>query len=78
MTADKENIVKQVCRELNITQRELAERIDIPPTTISGWANGEIPKMTELALKLMLENESLKAKFKVLKEAQKILNEDNL
>lgn len=27
MTADKDNIVKQVCRELNITQRELAERI---------------------------------------------------
>lgn len=73
MTAD-ENIVKKVCRELKITQRELAERLGVPPTTLSGWAGGDIPKMTELALNLMLENKSLKDKFSVLKEAQKILN----
>lgn len=27
---EKDNIVKRVCAELGITQRELAERIDIP------------------------------------------------
>ena len=70
-----ENIVKRTCKELGITQKELAERLGVPPTTVSGWANGDIPKMTELALKLLVENKELKEKLNVFKEAHRIASE---
>ena len=40
-----ENIVKKTCRELGITQKELAERLDVPQSTVSGWAKNDIPKI---------------------------------
>ena len=70
-----ENIVKRTCKELGITQKELAERLEVPPTTVSGWANSDIPKMTELALKLLIENKELKEKLNVFKEAHRIASE---
>lgn len=67
-----ENIVKLTCKELGITQKELAERLEVPQSTVSGWVNGEIPKMTKLALKLLIENRELKQKLHIFKEAHKI------
>jgi DNA-binding XRE family transcriptional regulator len=42
----EENLVKKTCRELGITQKELAERIGVTEKTISSWAREkvEIPK----------------------------------
>jgi len=42
----EENLVKKTCRELGITQKELAEKMGITDRTISNWANNkvEIPK----------------------------------
>lgn len=61
MTADKENIVKKVCRELNITQRELAERIGMSADSLNtAVSSGKISKMTEAAVKLVAEVEGLK------------------
>ena len=61
------NIVKKVCKELGITQKELAEMLDIPAGTISRWAStNEIPKTAEIALNLLIENKKLKEKVKVL------------
>jgi len=37
------NIVKQVCKELNINQKELAQRIKIEEVTISRWAKNKVP-----------------------------------
>jgi len=72
----KENIVKIVCKELDISQKELAERLDVPQSTISRWAsNEEIPRMAQKYLELLLETKDLKEKFKILKEAHKILSE---
>ncbi len=68
-----ENIVKKVCSELSITQKELAEKLDTPQPTLARWASGEIPKMAKLALELMLENKKLKADFEILAKAHKIL-----
>ncbi len=57
----EENLVKKTCRELGITQKELAEMIGVPQGTLNRWASSqEIPKMTNLALNLMLENKQLK------------------
>ena len=46
MIGNEENIVKKVCKELNITQKELSEKIGISENTIGGWARGitETPK----------------------------------
>lgn len=74
MTAD-ENIVKRVCRELGITQRELAERIGMSADSLNtAVSNNKISKMAENSINLILENESLKnelKKYEILKEALK-------
>jgi len=55
-----ENIVKKVCKELGITQKELAEMLDVSTSAVSLWSKGEIPKMAKIALECMLENKELK------------------
>jgi len=39
----EENIVKKTCRELGITQKELAEMIGVSRVTINDWANHKTP-----------------------------------
>lgn len=70
-----QNIVKKVCAELGITQKELAEELGMKPTALSNWANGDIPQIAQKALELLLENKKLKENFKILKKAHKILSE---
>ncbi len=70
-----ENIVKQTCKELGITQKELAERLEVPQSTVSGWAKNDIPKMTQLALELLIKNKNLEYKLSIFKEAHKIASE---
>ena len=74
MTAE-ENIVKRVCKELGITQRELAERIGMSADSLNvAVSNNKISKMTEAAVNLVLEVESLKkelSKYENLKNALK-------
>ncbi len=72
---EEQNIVKATCKELGITQKELAEKLEVSPASVSDWAKGNIPKMTELALKLLIENKELKQKLYVFKEAYKIASE---
>ena len=70
-----ENIVKKVCKELGITQKELAEMLDIPHGTVSRWASSEeIPKTAKIALELLLENKELKKKLEVLKQLKETLD----
>lgn len=74
MTAD-ENIVKKVCAELGITQRELAERIGMSADSLNNAVNqNKISKMAETAINLVLEVETLKkelSKYENLKSALK-------
>ncbi|AQW87194.1 hypothetical protein CPIN18021_0348 [Campylobacter pinnipediorum subsp. caledonicus] len=65
-----ENIVKKVCKELNITQAELGRQLDVPPSTIGTWASGKTPKMAEVALTLMLENKEQKEILEAIKKAR--------
>ncbi|WP_243708235.1 helix-turn-helix domain-containing protein [Campylobacter volucris] len=66
----KENIVKKVCKELDITQAELGRQLDVPASTINTWASGKIPKMAEVALTLMLENKQQKEILEAIKKAR--------
>ena len=74
MTSD-ENIVKKVCRELGITQRELAEKIGMSADSLNNAVNqNKISKMAETAINLVLEVETLKkelSKYENLKSALK-------
>jgi len=71
----EENIVKRTCKELGVTQKELAQMLDVSPASITDWGKGNIPKMTQKALELMLENKELKYKLNIFKEAYKIGSE---
>lgn len=74
MTAD-ENIVKKVCAQLGITQRELAEKIGMSADSLNNAVNqNKISKMAETAINLVLEVETLKkelSKYENLKSALK-------
>ncbi len=69
----QENIVQKVCKELNINQTELAKRLDVGTSTVSEWKKGNIPKMAELALKLILENRQQKKQIQKIKEFSSFL-----
>jgi transcriptional regulator with XRE-family HTH domain len=51
----EENLVKKTCRELGITQKELAEKIGVNKNTVSEWANNKKPisKLVETTLTLL-------------------------
>jgi len=70
-----ENIVKKVCRKLGITQKELAEMLEVKPSAVSNWNSGKIPKMVEILLNQMLELKECKEKLKKLQDFKKLLNE---
>ena len=67
MEEKKENIVKKVCRELGITQAELARMLKVSPHVISKWVTSSTPHTAKLALELMLENKKLKKHIKNIK-----------
>lgn len=72
MTADE---LKQFCKERNITQRELAEKIGMSADSLNNAVNqNKISKMAETAINLVLEVETLKkelSKYENLKSALK-------
>jgi predicted XRE-type DNA-binding protein len=72
---EEKNIVKKVCEELKINQSELSQLLGVSTSSVSEWNKGNIPKMAQLALKLMLENreqqnqlQSIKKLFTVIQE----------
>jgi transcriptional regulator with XRE-family HTH domain len=70
------HLVKKVCQKYNMTQIELAEKLDIPRGTISRWVStNKMPKTAELALELMLKNLELENKLESFKVFRKALNE---
>ena len=76
MEEKEENLVKQVCQEYEITQTELAKRLDVPRGTIGRWtSDGNIPRGMSIALNLMLENKELKDKLLAVKRFKEILDE---
>jgi transcriptional regulator with XRE-family HTH domain len=50
----EENLVKKTCRELGITQKELAEKIGVNPKTLSNWQNKKMEKYAEVLLKALI------------------------
>nr|WP_321265575.1 DUF6166 domain-containing protein [uncultured Sulfurimonas sp.] len=53
----KRNVVKDICRELSITQKNLAEILEVPEGTVSSWAvKNEIPRLGKKAIEFYIQN----------------------
>jgi len=56
----QENLVKKTCKELGITQKELAEKIGVHNVTVRNWTSkGNIPEMAKNFMLLLLEKKEL-------------------
>ncbi len=54
---NKTNVVKEICKELSITQKHLAEILEVPEGTVSSWAvKNEIPRLGKKAIEFYMLN----------------------
>lgn len=54
----KTNIVREICQELQITQKQLAEILEVPEGTVSSWAvKNEIPRLGKKAIEFYTQNQ---------------------
>lgn len=64
------NVVKIACKELGITQKTLANILEVPEGTISSWAvKNDIPRLGKKAIEFYIKskkNEEIVTKFKEL------------
>jgi transcriptional regulator with XRE-family HTH domain len=69
---EEENLVKKTCRELGITQKELAEKTGVTERSITNWANNKSqpPKSFSKTIDLLKQAEELQ----ILKKSLKIIN----
>jgi len=74
MAKEEDNIVKQTCKELGLTYRELAESIGYGENSISNASRGEVSKAMTKAIELYLGNLELEKQlqdYSALKNAIK-------
>ena len=65
-----ENIVKKTCKELGVTQKELAERLGVNDGTVRKWSSQtEPPEWGIQFLKLLVEHKEVKDKYNLFKSA---------
>jgi DNA-binding transcriptional regulator YiaG len=64
------NVVKQACKELDITQKKLAEVLEVPEGTVSSWAvRNEFPRLAKKAIEFYIakqNNEKIVKQFRDL------------
>jgi predicted transcriptional regulator len=59
---EEENLVKKTCKELEITQKELAKLTGFSETVISRWNRGaKLAQSTKQHFELLIENKKLKS-----------------
>lgn len=67
---NKNNVVKEVCKELGITQKRLAHILEVPEGTVSSWAvKDDIPRLGRKAIEFYMmnqKNEEIVQRFKEL------------
>ena len=71
---EEQNIIKKTCKELNITQKELAELMKINDVTVRSWSSkGQIPESSIAFMEYIIENKNLKEENQEIKKALSIL-----
>ena len=70
----EENIVKKTCRELGVTQKELADIMGVAKNTTTQWATQITPpKYAIKFMELLAEHKKTKEQLEKLKSALEIL-----
>ena len=73
---EKKNVVKEVCKELQITQKQLAEILEVPEGTVSSWAvKNEIPRLGKKAIEFYTQHKKSEAIVQSYKQFVNLLNE---
>lgn len=73
---ESQNIVKEVCKELSITQKELSEILGVAPNTATQWATQiKPPQIAINFMKLLLENKKQKEQLEKFKKAFNLIDE---
>ena len=71
----KTNIVKEICNELQITQKHLANILEVPEGTVSSWAvKDEIPRLGKKAIEFYIQNQKNQQIVDSYKSFVKLLN----
>ena len=71
-----ENIVKKVCKELGITQKELAEKMGVSEGTMRNWSSqNNPPEWAVKFMNLLLEYEEVKDKAEKAKLLATLIDE---
>ena len=71
-----DNIVKRVCKELGITQRELAERIGVSQNMPATWSSGAEPSnMAVKFMELLINHEKTKRQLDKFKQGFALIDE---
>ncbi|MDY0124330.1 MAG: DUF6166 domain-containing protein [Sulfurimonas sp.] len=71
----KSNVVKQICGELQITQKDLANILEIPEGTVSSWAvKNEIPRLGKKAIEFYMQSQKNEQIIKSYKNFVKLLD----
>ena len=69
------NVVKEICNELHITQKNLAKILEIPEGTVSSWAvKNEIPRLGKKAIEFYIEKQKNQHIIDSYKSFVKLLN----
>ena len=71
-TKPKTNVIKSICKELEITQKNLAEILEVPEGTVSSWAvKNEIPRLGKKAIEfyiLSVKNQKIVDSYRSFKK----------
>lgn len=71
----KTNIVKDICKKLQITQKDLAKILEVPEGTVSSWAvKNEIPRLGKKAIEFYIQNKKNQDIIESYKSFVKLLN----
>jgi len=71
----KNNVVKEICNELQITQKDLANILEIPEGTVSSWAvKNEIPRLGRKAIEFYMQSRKSEQIIKSYKNFVKLLD----
>jgi transcriptional regulator with XRE-family HTH domain len=69
----EENIVKKTCKELGITQKELAEIMGVSRQTVTNWATNRVEK-PKILFKIV-ELLTIKNKYEILEKTFKSIQD---
>ena len=70
------NLVKETCQKLNLTQKELADKIGAAEATVRNWSAGkEVPNWAIKSMELLIENHKNHQIITTLQTLQTLLKE---